>query len=64
MCRETEFRNTGSKLNEFLGGGKLLPHNEQMENLDGRKPKKKGDMKRREKDGERDKEIKELRGRK
>lgn len=41
--------NTGRKLNEFLGGG-TLPHNEQMESLDGRKTKK-GDMKQREKYG-------------
>lgn len=55
--------NTGRKLNEFLGEG-TLPHNEQMESLDGRKTKKKGDMKQREKDVRSDKEIKEFRRRK
>lgn len=58
-----EYRNTGNKLNDFLGGGKL-PHNEQMESLGGRKLRKKGDMKQKEKDGGRDKEKKGIRGRK
>lgn len=38
----------------------ICPHNEGLESLDGRKPRRKGDMKQREKDGGRDTEIKEL----